>query len=267
MRQPAKNKGSRSSSSPLSSPEVIILEDDDDDAVAPLPNLQAGGASPQRKEATPSARLGLGSHRRGIVAAVHAAAATADTSSELSQGSEFECSSQASSLAPSQGPASQTSSVVPLDSTELVTSSPLEASTPLPPATDADATTAASSSSSPEIIGYSVAVDSADTSGAAGGAANADNPDDNNDDDDGEDEDDVIYTGSKTSRARIMLKCAEILPHTTNKFILKAMDDVLNTADVTLRRRESFYVARVIDALENESGEAEVIFFFFCCLL
>ena len=74
-----------------------------------------------------------------------------------------------------------------------------------------------------------------------------------------EDDDDVIYAGSTESRARIMLKCAKIYPHATEKSLLKAINEVLNNADIALNRKESFYVASVIDALENASGEAEVI--------
>ena len=79
--------------------------------------------------------------------------------------------------------------------------------------------------------------------------------------DEEEDDDDKIYTGTSESRARIMLECAKRLPNTTNKCIVQAMDEELNTADLGLRRKESYYVARIIHALEKESGEAEVIFF------
>ena len=67
--------------------------------------------------------------------------------------------------------------------------------------------------------------------------------------------DDPIYDGSKTSEARILLKLADILPQTTNKYLLKIMRDELSKADPSLPQTESHFVSRIVEAIENEPSE------------
>ena len=82
---------------------------------------------------------------------------------------------------------------------------------------------------------------------------------DTDDDDDGGDESyDKIFDGSTSSRARIMMLCAEILPQTTSKYLLGALEEVFSESNHAAPQRESVYVAQVIAKLENTPGEAEV---------
>jgi len=66
-----------------------------------------------------------------------------------------------------------------------------------------------------------------------------------------EDGEDPFFDHSSTSRHRLMLKVATILPSTPNDVILEAMTNALSKVDMSERRKDSCFVSEILDIVES----------------